>query len=261
MKSVADAMQNLQQVADSPLMQRLGKAFADAGFELALVGGSVRDAFLGRNSPDLDFTTSARPEQTQAILKPLVDAIWDIGKEFGTIGGRLGDDTIEITTYRAEAYHPDSRKPMVAYGNDLAEDLVRRDFTVNAMALRLPDGVFVDPHNGLNDLIAGVLKTPGAPEDSFSDDPLRMLRAARFAAQFGLAIAEPTFSAMKAMADRIDIVSAERVQVELVKLMTGAHPRLGLEAMVDSGLANHVLPELPALRLEIDEHHHHKDVY
>jgi poly(A) polymerase len=261
MKSVAEAMQNLQQVADSPLMQKLGQAFTAAGFELALVGGSVRDAFLGRNSPDLDFTTSALPDQTEKILRPLADAVWDIGKEYGTIGARIGSDTIEITTYRAEAYHPDSRKPMVAYGKDLSEDLVRRDFTVNAMALRLPEGTFVDPHNGLADLIAGVLKTPGAPEDSFNDDPLRMMRAARFAAQFGLAIEPSTFAAMKDMANRLEIISAERVQVELVKLMTGAHPRLGLEAMVDTGLAAVVLPELPALRLEIDEHHHHKDVY
>ncbi len=261
MESVAQAMLNLQQVTDSETLKKLGTAFQDAGFELALVGGSVRDAFLGRKSPDLDFTTSAKPQQTQKILKPLVDAIWDIGKEFGTIGAKLGEDTIEITTYRAEAYDPDSRKPMVAFGDNLADDLVRRDFTVNSMALRLPDMVFVDPHDGLTDLIAGVLRTPGKPEDSFSDDPLRMLRAARFAGQFAFEIESATFKAMTEMAARLEIVSAERVQAEFVKLMKGAHPRLGLEALVDSGLAAIVLPELPALRLEVDEHHHHKDVY
>ncbi|MEI6590532.1 MAG: CCA tRNA nucleotidyltransferase [Actinomycetes bacterium] len=261
MESVAQAMLNLQRVIDSEALKKLGAAFESAGFELALVGGSVRDAFLGRTSPDLDFTTSAKPEQTQMILKPLVDAIWDIGKEFGTIGAKLGEDTIEITTYRAEAYDSDSRKPIVAFGDNLADDLVRRDFTVNSMALRLPDMVFVDPHDGLKDLIAGVLRTPGKPEDSFSDDPLRMLRAARFAAQFAFEIEEQTFKAMREMASRLEIVSAERIQVEFVKLMKGAHPRLGLEAMVESGLAAIVLPELPALRLEVDEHHHHKDVY
>ena len=261
MESVAQAMLNLQQATESESLKTLGEAFKSAGFELALVGGSVRDAFLGRRSPDLDFTTNAKPEQTQKILKPLVDAIWDIGKEFGTIGAKRGEDTIEITTYRAEAYDPDSRKPIVAFGDNLGDDLVRRDFTVNAMALRLPEMVFVDPHDGLKDLIAGILRTPGKPEDSFSDDPLRMLRAARFAAQFAFQIEEHTFTAMSEMAARLEIVSAERVQAEFVKLMKGAHPRLGLEALVDSGLAAIVLPELPALQLEVDEHHHHKDVY
>ena len=261
MESVAQAMLNLRAVTDSENLKKLGLAFQSAGFELALVGGSVRDAFLGRKSPDLDFTTSAKPEETLKLLKPLVDAVWDIGKEFGTIGARLGEDTIEITTYRAEAYDPDSRKPIVAFGNNLNDDLVRRDFTVNSMALRLPEMVFVDPHEGLTDLIAGVLRTPGKPEDSFSDDPLRMLRAARFTAQFAFQIETETFKAMHEMASRLEIVSAERVQAEFVKLMKGAHPRLGLEALVDSGLADIVLPELPALRLEVDEHHHHKDVY
>ncbi|NBQ97666.1 MAG: CCA tRNA nucleotidyltransferase, partial [Microbacteriaceae bacterium] len=178
-----------------------------------------------------------------------------------TIGARIGDTAVEITTYRADQYDADSRKPHVAFGKDLNDDLFRRDFTVNAMALRLPEGVFVDPFNGLQDLVDGIIRTPGKPEDSFSDDPLRMMRAARFASQLGFLIQDETFSAMKAMADRIQIISAERIQVELSKLLLGANPREGLEALVDSGLAELVIPELPALKLEIDEHHHHKDVY
>lgn len=261
MQSVEQALANLGKITDSPLFVTLGKLFQDAGHEIALVGGPVRDAFLGRKAPDLDFTTTATPDQTLAILKGHVDAHWDIGREFGTIGARIGDDTIEITTYRADKYDRDSRKPEVAFGKDLTEDLFRRDFTVNSMALRLPDKVFVDPFNGLADLIAGVIRTPGKPEDSFSDDPLRMLRGARFASQLGFEIEAETFAAMTAMAGRLEIISAERIQVELTKLMLGANPRKGLTALVDSGLAAIVLPELPALKLEVDEHHHHKDVY
>ena len=261
MQTVAQALENLNKLTAGELFVRLGKLFKDAGFELALVGGPVRDAFLGRVSPDLDFTTSALPDQTIDVLKGNVDSWWDIGKEFGTIGARIGNDTVEITTYRAEKYDPDSRKPLVAFGDNLEADLFRRDFTVNSMALRLPEKVFVDPTNGLQDLLAGVLKTPGTPEDSFTDDPLRMMRAARFTSQLGFQIHPDTFAAMSAMRDRIEIISAERVHDEFVKLMLGAQPRLGLEALVDSGLAGHVLPELPALKLETDEHHHHKDVY
>lgn len=261
MQSVAQALANLEKSTDSPLFDTLGALFASAGHELALVGGPVRDAFLGRKAPDLDFTTSALPDQTIAILKGHVDAQWDIGREFGTIGARIGDDTIEITTYRADKYDRDSRKPEVAFGKDLTEDLFRRDFTINSMALRLPERTFVDPFNGLADLIEGVIRTPGKPEDSFDDDPLRMLRGARFASQLGFEIEPATFAAMQAMANRLDIVSAERVQVEITKLLCGKHPRKGLSALVDSGLADIVLPELPALRLEVDEHHHHKDVY
>ena len=261
MPNLADALKNLEQTTNSDLFIKLGSWFADAGFELALVGGPVRDAFLGRESYDLDFTTNARPEETLKILKGHTDGLWDIGKAFGTIGAKFGDQTVEITTYRADAYEPDSRKPIVAFGDSLEVDLTRRDFTVNAMALRLPEKVFVDPTNGLKDLLAGVLRTPIAPEISFSDDPLRMMRAARFAAQLGFVIEQTTFAAMKAMTERMSIVSAERVQVELSKLLLGRHPRLGFEALVDSGLAAIVLPELPALQLETDEHHHHKDVY
>ncbi|MEN9747356.1 MAG: hypothetical protein RLZZ603_48 [Actinomycetota bacterium] len=261
MNSVAQALENLNELTSGELFLRLGRIFSDAGHELALVGGPVRDAFLGRKAPDLDFTTSALPEETIKILKGNVDAWWDIGKEFGTIGARIGEETVEITTYRADEYDETSRKPLVAFGKSLEADLFRRDFTVNAMALRLPDKVFVDPTNGLQDLLDGVLKTPIDPEISFSDDPLRMLRGARFASQLGFEIEPKTFEAMSAMTDRLEIVSAERIQVELTKLMLGAHPRAGLTALVDSGLAAKVLPELPALRLESDEHHHHKDVY
>ena len=261
MQSVAQALANLNELTASELFLRLGRIFAEAGKELALVGGPVRDAFLGRKSPDLDFTTNALPDETIAILKGNVDTWWDIGKEFGTIGARIGNDTVEITTYRSDEYDADSRKPLVAFGKSLEADLFRRDFTVNSMALRLPEQVFVDPTNGLQDLLDGILKTPIEPEISFSDDPLRMMRGARFASQLGFEIEPATFEAMKQMTDRLAIVSAERIQAEFVKLMLGANPRLGLEALVDSGLAQVVLPELPALRLESDEHHHHKDVY
>ena len=261
MRTVAEALANLQRTSDSPIFGKLGALFQAKGFELALVGGPVRDAFLGRATNDLDFTTSANPDQIIEVLKGNVDAIWEIGKEFGTIGARIGNTHVEITTYRAESYDPESRKPVVSFGTDINEDLFRRDFTINAMALRLPDGVFVDPFNGLQDLLDGVIRTPGKPEDSFNDDPLRIMRAARFASQLGFLIEENTFLAMKAMASRIEIVSAERVQVELAKLLLGAQPREGIEALIDSGLAQIIFPELPALKLEIDEHHHHKDVY
>jgi poly(A) polymerase len=261
MQTVAEALANLERTCDSPLFVELGRRFNEAGFELALVGGPVRDAFLGRKAPDLDFTTSATPDEIIRVLKGYVDTHWDIGREFGTIGARIGDDTVEITTYRADKYDPSSRKPAVAFGSNLEDDLFRRDFTINSMALRLPEKTFVDPFNGLSDLLEGVIRTPGAPEVSFGDDPLRIMRAARFASQLGFKIEPATFEAMTAMADRIEIISAERVHDEFVKLMLGKHPRLGLEALVDSGLADRVLPELPALRLEVDEHHHHKDVY
>ena len=261
MRTVAEAMANLQRTTASELFAKLGLLFADAGFELALVGGPVRDAFLGRESLDLDFTTSARPDDILAIIKPHVDATWDVGREFGTIAARISDQHIEITTYRADSYDHITRKPTVEFGDSLTDDLKRRDFSVNAMALRLPEGVFVDPFNGLKDLLGGTLRTPTDPSVSFGDDPLRMLRGARFASQLGFEIEPETFDAMCAMASTIEIVSAERIQVELAKLLLGANPRLGLTALVDSGLAALVLPELPALKLEIDEHHHHKDVY
>ncbi|GEK23101.1 CCA tRNA nucleotidyltransferase [Cellulomonas xylanilytica] len=248
----------------------LGELFRAAGHELALVGGPVRDAFLGRASADLDFATSATPDETQEILARWGDAHWDIGKEFGTIGARrfagrrssLAEDVVvEVTTYRSDEYDPTSRKPQVAFGDSLEGDLSRRDFTVNSMAVRVPDLTFVDPFDGLTDLAAGVLRTPVDPRQSFDDDPLRMMRAARFAAQLGFAVDPAAHAAIVDMAERITIVSAERVRDELSKLLVSAQPRAGLEVLVDTGLAEHVLPELPALRLEIDEHHRHKDVY
>jgi poly(A) polymerase len=241
----------------------LGRLFEDAGAELALVGGPVRDAVLGRSSADLDFTTSARPERTEEILRRWTHggAIWDMGREFGTLGATRDGIKVEITTYRTESYDPTSRKPEVAFGDTLLGDLSRRDFTVNAMAVRLPSLEFVDPFDGLRDLADHLLRTPVAPAQSFDDDPLRMMRAVRFVSQLGFTISGGTAQAIRELSARIEIVSAERVREELVKLMIGAHPRRGLELMVDLGLADHVLPELPALRLERDEHHHHKDVY
>jgi poly(A) polymerase len=239
----------------------LASAFAVAGHELALVGGPVRDAFLGRPSADLDFTTSALPDDTEALLRKWGANTWDMGREFGTIGGRKGDTLVEVTTYRADSYGDESRKPEVAFGDSLESDLARRDFTINAMAVRLPSREFVDPFDGLADLAAGVLRTPIEPEISFSDDPLRMMRAARFASQLGLEVEATTLGAIERMSERLGIVSAERVRDELTKLLLGADPRRGLEILVDCGLADQVIPEVPALRLEVDEHHHHKDVY
>lgn len=245
----------------SPVADDLARRFLEAGFTLALVGGSVRDALLGRLGNDLDFTTDARPEDVLKIVRPWADAVWEVGIAFGTVGCKKDSFDIEVTTYRSEAYDRTSRKPEVSYGDSIEQDLVRRDFTVNAMAVLLPQKEFVDPHDGLEDLAARVLRTPGTPEESFSDDPLRMMRAARFAAQLDFEVDPEVFAAMKAMSDRIEIVSAERVRDELNKLILAPHPREGLRLLVESGLAGHVLPELPALRLESDEHHRHKDVY
>jgi poly(A) polymerase len=243
-----------------PIVIELGELFAGAGHELSLVGGPVRDLFLGRVSPDLDFTTDADPDQTISVIRRWCDNYWEIGRAFGTIGLRKGRHQVEITTYRADAYDPDSRKPEVAFGTSLEEDLFRRDFTMNAMALRLPSLELVDPFGGVKDLHAGQLRTPGSPQDSFSDDPLRMMRAARFASQLKVDVAPEVAEAMSDMAERIKIISAERVRDELVKLICGVAPRAGIDILVDSGLADFVLPEVPALRLEIDEHHRHKDV-
>ncbi len=247
----------------------LGHLFEAAGYELALVGGPVRDAFLGHTSSDLDFATSAPVDVTESVLADWADAHWDVGRAFGTIGARrrsrtadtAGEVVVEITTYRTEQYDPTSRKPEVSYGDSLEGDLSRRDFTFNSMAVRLPSLTFVDPFNGLQDLADGLLRTPASPVQSFDDDPLRMMRAARFASQLGAHLAEDVRDAIEHMAARIEIVSPERVRDELTKLLLTDNPRPGLEVMVDTGLADHVLPELPALRLEIDEHHRHKDVY
>ncbi|BDR55424.1 CCA tRNA nucleotidyltransferase [Bombiscardovia apis] len=244
----------------------LGHLFADQGYELALVGGPVRDLLLRRPSHDLDFCTSARPEEFEPILHKWGQGFWDMGRKFGTLGAlrRRPDGTevkVEVTTYRSDTYEPDSRKPEVNYGDSLEGDLSRRDFTVNAMALRVPDLEFVDPFGGTNDLAKQVLRTPVDPRQSFDDDPLRMMRAVRFVAQLGFRIAPETAEALSDMTERITIVSAERVRDELTKLLLSEHPHEGVESLVDSGLADYVLPEVPALQLEIDEHHRHKDVY
>jgi poly(A) polymerase len=245
----------------SPVADELGRRFADAGHELYLVGGSVRDALLHRLGDDLDFATSAHPEETERLLAGWAEAIWTTGAEFGTIGAARRGLRVEITTYRAEAYDRVSRHPIVRYGTNLLDDLKRRDFAVNAMAVSLPGHRFVDPYGGLADLAEKVLRTPGTPEDSFADDPLRMLRAARFAAQLRFAIAPEVVAAMTAMAGDLSRITAERIRDEFTKLLCGADPVGGLRLLVDTGLATQFLPELPNLRLEIDEHAQHKDVY
>ncbi|MDQ4055317.1 MAG: CCA tRNA nucleotidyltransferase [Actinomycetota bacterium] len=239
----------------------LGELFERAGHELALVGGPVRDAMLGRRHNDLDFATSARPDDTERLLSRWGDALWDMGREFGTIGCRKGEWVVEVTTYRSDDYDAESRKPVVDFGDTLVGDLGRRDFTVNAMAVRMPGQELEDPYGGVVDLAHRLLRTPGRPEDSFSDDPLRMMRAARFAAQLGFRVDPAAVQAMTDMAERITIISAERVRDELVKTICAPHPRLGLSLLVETGIAALVLPELPALALERDEHHRHKDVY
>lgn len=248
-------------VADAPPLLELSRRFQAAGHEVAVVGGSVRDAVRNGHANDLDLTTSARPREVLALLDGWADAVWDIGIEFGTVGARLGGAEVEITTYRSDTYDRATRKPAVTFGDSLVEDLRRRDFTINAMAVTLPDLVFVDPFDGLTDLARGVLRTPATPQESFADDPLRMMRAARFTAQLGLVVTPGVRAAMTDMAERITMVSAERVRDELAKLVLSDDPRAGLELLTDAGLARQVLPELPALRLEIDEHHRHKDVY
>lgn len=239
----------------------LAKIFVAANQELALVGGPVRDAFLGLVPHDFDLTTSARPEETEALLQTWADKTWDVGRQFGTIGARRGNLIVEITTYRTEEYDPDSRKPEVSYGDSLEGDLSRRDFTVNAMAMRLPHLELVDPFDGLEDLAAGVLKTPVSAIQSFSDDPLRMMRAARFAAQLAIDVDLEVMDAMSALAERLEIVSAERIQAELSRLLTADFPRRGIELLVHTGVADQVMPEISALTEAVDEHGRHKDVY
>ncbi|SCE75002.1 poly(A) polymerase [Micromonospora purpureochromogenes] len=245
----------------SPVADELGRRFARAGHELHLVGGSVRDALLGRLGEDLDFCTDAHPDETVRIIKGWAESIWETGREFGTIGLQRDGLRIEITTFRAEAYDQVSRNPIVEYGTSLTEDLKRRDFTINAMAVSVPDHRFTDPHGGLDDLAAKVIRTPGTPRESFGDDPLRMLRAARFAAQLRFAVHPDVHEAMTRMAADLDRITAERVRDEFTKLLCGADPITGLRLLVDTGLAERFLPELTGLKLEIDEHAQHKDVY
>jgi len=261
MTRVAQALDTLAALVGRPPVSDLAVAFEAAGHELSLVGGPVRDAFLGKDVNDLDFATSAHPDQIERLVRPLADAVWDVGREFGTIAAQCGDITVEITTYRADSYDGASRKPTVEFGDSLDDDLVRRDFTINAMAVRVPGLVLVDPYGGLTDLMDGVLRTPSPPEVSFGDDPLRMLRACRFVAQLGARIEPDTATALSEMAPRIEGISAERVRDEWVKLLSTPRPREGVEAFVDSGLAHLVLPELALLREERDEHRRHKDVY
>jgi poly(A) polymerase len=247
----------------APQALELASLFKKGGFTLALVGGSVRDILLERLGNDLDFTTNARPEEIKKIMKSWADDVWEIGAKFGTIGAKRDALVFEITTYRSEVYVSDSRKPEVKFGESIEVDLYRRDFTVNAMAIELTTDspTFIDPHDGVRDLLIKTLRTPGSPELSFGDDPLRMLRAARFAAQLGFTIAPELLNAMSEMAERLEIISAERIHDEFVKIMMSANPRVGITTLVDTGLCERFLPEIPKLRLEIDEHHHHKDVY
>ena len=245
----------------APVADELASRFRAAGHELYLVGGSVRDALLGRHSNDLDFTTDARPEQILALLTGWADAIWDTGIAFGTVGARKSEQICEITTFRADSYDRVTRNPQVSFGDSIEDDLLRRDFTVNAMAVEVASGTLVDPYGGRAALRERVLDTPATPQESFADDPLRMLRAARFASQLGFEPAPRVVAAMTGMAEQIERITRERVQAELSKLITGAYPRRGIELLVDTGLAERILPEVPAMRLEIDEHHQHKDVY
>jgi poly(A) polymerase len=243
------------------LLKEMGEIFSKNGFEISLVGGPVRDAVLGKAVKDLDLTTNAKPEEIQKCLKGWADSIWDVGIKFGTVGAKVKDYVFEITTYRTEQYEDTSRKPSVEFGKTLEEDLARRDFTINAMALRLPSFELVDIYNGLTDLNNKILRTPLDAQISFSEDPLRMLRAARFMSKLDLKPQADLVEAMKTLADRLKIVSMERINDEFNKLLLTDKPRPGIELLVETGVAEHFLPELPALKLEIDEHHHHKDVY
>ncbi len=244
-----------------PAVAEIGRLFARHGHELALVGGPVRDVFLGQQPGDLDLTTDATPEQVLAIIRGWADKTWTVGIAFGTVGLRKGDAVFEITTYRSEQYGRTSRKPEVQYGRSLEEDLGRRDFTINAMAARLPGYEFADPFGGFDALREKVLRTPGPPEQSFGDDPLRILRAARFAAKLGFTVAPEVRAAMTEQAGRLEIVSAERITSELTKLMLTPDPAFGIDVLVQTGVADEVLPEVSRLRMEADEHHRHKDVY
>jgi poly(A) polymerase len=249
-----------------PLLEEtapLAERFTAAGWRLYLVGGSVRDAILGRpieSLGDLDFTTDARPDDIEKVVSGWADALWDQGRRFGTIGMKKDGRIYEVTTHRAEAYTPESRKPEVRFSDAVEADLSRRDFTVNAMALSLPDAELIDPFGGLADLAGYRLRTPLSPAESFTDDPLRMLRAARFLTGYGLAPDEALVSAVKALRSRLEIVSAERIRDELDKLLVVESPADGLWFLVNTGLAEEFLPELPALALQQDPVHRHKDV-
>ena len=247
----------------APEATELASLFKSAGYKLALVGGPVRDAILGRLGNDLDFTTDAHPKDCEKILNKWADSVWDIGAAFGTVAGKKGEITVEVTTYRSESYDNTSRKPNVEFGKTIEGDLVRRDFTINAMALELttPEPTFIDLFNGVGDLQNKLIKTPGKAEESFSDDPLRMMRAARFMSQLKFEIDSSVLTAIKSMATRLEIISFERIRDEFIKILMSPSPRIGITVLVETGLADYFLPEVPKLKLEIDEHHHHKDVY
>ncbi len=266
MLNMAEGLERLRALAEGSVVSALARAFSDAGFELAVVGGPVRDALLGRDVHDLDFTTDASPDEILKIVTPISTAQWDIGRAFGTIGARVPgldgkSEQVEITTYRADSYDGVTRKPTVEFGDTIDGDLVRRDFRVNAMALQVPAVKLIDPTGGVEDLVAGILRTPADPKVSFGDDPLRMLRAARFSAQLGFEVQSDTRDAIAELRETLKIVSPERVQGELVRLMQTDDPVRGIRVLVDTGLIDEFLPEVSALRLEVDEHHHHKDVY
>lgn len=254
-------MATLRAIAESAPVARLASAFSEAGHEIALVGGPVRDALLGAPVTDLDFTTSATPDETRAIVAKIATKVWEVGREFGTIAARIDGEQVEITTYRAEVYRDETRKPEVTFSETIEEDLVRRDFTINALALVLPDLRLVDVSNGLEDLLAGKIKTPGSAEQSFTDDPLRMLRAARFASQLGFTVDQAVVDTMTALADRLDIISAERIRDELVKLLATSDPIPGIRLLVETDLMERFLPEVSNLRDMQDDHGRHKDVY
>ncbi len=249
-------------VAVYPLADELGDHLAERGHELYLVGGTVRDTLLrGPGAQDLDFATSAPPEETEAVLAGLADAVWLTGARFGTVSARKGDVSLEVTTFRSDEYAPGSRHPQVRFGRSIEEDLARRDFTMNAMAVKTPGHRFVDPFGGLADLRDRILRTPIDPRTSFGDDPLRMVRLARFVAVLDAHLDEATARAARQMSGLVEEVSAERVRDELDKLLVGPSVSRGIDVLVDTGLADHVLPEVPALRMEHDPAHHHKDVY
>ncbi|MGO1921029.1 MAG: CCA tRNA nucleotidyltransferase, partial [Microbacterium sp.] len=266
MLNMAEGLERLRALAEGPVVSAVAAAFQNAGFELAVVGGPVRDALLGRAVNDLDFTTNASPDEILKIVTPISTAQWDIGRAFGTIGARMpvpggAGEQVEITTYRADSYDGVTRKPTVEFGDTIEGDLARRDFRVNAMALQVPEIKLVDPTGGVEDLVTGILRTPADPNVSFGDDPLRMLRAARFSAQLGFEIEARTREAIGRLRETLKIVSPERIQGELVRLMQTDDPVRGIRVLVDTGLIEEFLPEVSALRLEVDEHHHHKDVY
>jgi poly(A) polymerase len=261
MLNMAEGLARLGALAEGPVVAEVARAFEAAGFELAVVGGPVRDALLGRAVNDLDFTTNASPDEILKIVTPISSTQWDIGRAFGTIGARVRGEQVEITSYRADSYDGVTRKPTVEFGDTIEGDLARRDFRVNAMALQVPAVRLVDPTGGVEDLVAGILRTPTDPNVSFGDDPLRMLRAARFSAQLGFEIEAGTREAISRLRETLEIVSPERIQAELVRLMQTDDPARGIRVLVETELIEEFLPEVSALRLEVDEHHHHKDVY